>query len=406
MSSKRLYWENPYQRCFTAQVVRRVERDGRIALVLDATCFYPDSGGQPHDTGEINGVRVLEVLEQEDEILHVVEQDVALPFVTGAIDWGRRFDHMQQHCGQHILSAAFYRLLGAQTVSFHLGEEISTIDIDRPSLEVEAVNEVEDLANQVVMENRPVEACEYAPSALEGLSLRKPTQRTGPVRVVSIQGFDRSACGGTHPRATGEVGIIHVVRWEPHRGHTRVSFLCGRRALRDYRTKSRLCQLLASQQSVAIGELPEAIARLQAAEDAARRQIRQLQTRLLDLQAAALSAEAQVVGRWRVVRRFLKEAESGEMRQLAQKITQAPGFVVVLGVANPAPQICLACSEDVPLDMAALFRQLAAPHGGRGGGARRMAQGGGFTQEALWRMLEAADSIAHVLHESAEKGGL
>lgn len=403
MHSKRLYWADPYQRTFSARVVRRVDVGDHIALVLDATCFYPTSGGQPHDTGEICGARVLDVLEQGEEILHVLEKDVPCSEVTGTIDWGRRFDHMQQHCGQHILSAAFQQLMGAPTVSFHLGEQISTIDLDIPSLDGEAVNEVEDLANQVITENRPIEAREYTPAEAQRLPLRKPTQRTGPVRIVSIQGFDHSACGGTHPRTTGEVGLIHIVRWEPHRGHTRVSFLCGQRALWDYRSKSRLCQALASQQSVAVSELPDAIARLQAAEDAARRQAKRLQERLADLYAALLATEAHPMGPWQVVCRLLEESNSIEMRQVAQKITQAPGFITVLGVVDPSPQLCVACSNNVDLDMPTLFRQLAGPHGGRGGGSRSMAQGGGITREALVAILDAAIHTLRQATQSTEK---
>lgn len=390
--TERLFWLDPYQRRFEAQVVRRCCLDGRPAVVLDATCFYPTSGGQPHDTGQLDGVAVVDVVESGDEIIHVLAEELPKDArrVQGAIDWERRLDHMQQHAGQHILSAAFQRALGAQTVSFHLGPETSTIDLDRGELSQEELDQVEELANGVIMAGRPIQVAQYDETTIAAVPLRKPPQVEGLIRVVSVPGWDYSACGGTHPHNTGEVGLVHIERWESHQGQARVTFLCGLRALRDYRAKSRVARDLAARCSVAVDELPVALERLEAAAADARRQAMRLRTQLLQWQAPALAAEAQETGAWRLVCRLLEETDAAEMRQLAARLVEAPGMVVVLGVEQPSPQYCLARSADLGLDMAALARELAAPHGGRGGGRPHMAQGGGLSREGLAAMLQDA----------------
>jgi len=399
--TERLYWQDPYRQRFDARVVRRLELDGRPAVMLDATCFYPTSGGQPHDTGRLDNVAVLDVVEVDEEIVHVLEATLPQDQVQGAIDWERRFDHMQQHAGQHILSAAFQQLLGAATVSFHLGPEASTIDLDCRELAAQALDDVEELANRVIMEGRTIVVAQYDQETIRAVPLRKPPQVEGLVRVVAVPGFDYSACGGTHPRTCGEVGLVHIERWESRQGQARVTFLCGLRALRDYRRKSQIARGLAMRQSVALDELPAALERLETAADEARRQAARLRTQLLELQAPALAAEANQVGAWRVVCRLLDETDAAEMRQLATQIVQAPGMVVALGVDSPSPQFCLARSADVDLDMAALAAELISPYGGRGGGRPHMAQGGGLSREGLVAMLqdvqgrlEAADGTA------------
>ncbi len=388
--TERLFWLDPYQRCFEARVLRRTVVDGHPAVVLDATCFYPTSGGQPHDTGRLNDIAVLDVIESGPEILHVLAQELHEDAVRGVVDWERRWDHMQQHAGQHILSAAFERALGAQTLSFHLGPEASSIDLDLPTLSPEALDEVEDLANQVIMEGRPIEVAQYDETAIAAVPLRKPPQVKGLIRVVSVSGWDNSACGGTHPCKASEVGLVHVERWESHRGGSRVTFLCGLRALRDYRHKSRLVRALAACSSVAVDELPTAWERLEEAVAEAQREAARLRAQLLAWQAPALAAEAEQVGPWRLVCRLLPESDSGEMRQLATQLAQGPGMLIALGVQRPAPQFCLARSADVDLDMVALAAELAAPYGGRGGGRPHLAQGGGLSEEGLSLILQDA----------------
>ena len=260
--TRRLYYENAYRAEFEATLLQVTEYEGKPAVLLDATCFYPTSGGQPHDLGTLNGVQIVDVVEAGEDILHLLATPLAPGPVRGIIDWNRRFDHMQQHSGQHILSQAFERELQADTVSFHLGNASSTIDVTLGSLDWDLAARIEELTNRIVFEDRPVTVREYSAAEVGALALRKAPIDKGIIRVVTVQDFDVCACGGTHVRATGEVGCIHIRGWERRRGQVRVEFLCGWRALHDYRTENVTCQDLANRFSVGIGELPLAFSRL------------------------------------------------------------------------------------------------------------------------------------------------
>ena len=400
----RLFWRDAYQTEFRAHVLRHISHAGRPALVLDETCFYPTSGGQPHDTGSLNQVSVLDVIETEDAIVHVLDAPLDTEAVLGRIDWPRRQDHMQQHAGQHILSAAFERLVGAGTLSFHLGASESTIDIDCVSLEFEQAAMVEEYANQIVTDNVPICTRQYTTQELIGIPLRKPPKVDGLVRVVSIGEIDYSACGGTHPDSAGQVGLIHIDRWERRRGAVRVTFTCGNRALHDYRIKSRICRKLAQQASVSIDELPDAMDRLSTALDESHCQARALRAQLLDLQADALRNAAECVGKVRVIARVLEQSEPAELRILAQRLCEKPNMVAILGASEPSAQFCLARSQDVPFDMNTVLQASAVRYGGRGGGQPNLVQGGGLPAQDLQSMVADALRYLHDEQESATEG--
>ncbi|MGQ9595550.1 MAG: alanyl-tRNA editing protein, partial [Anaerolineae bacterium] len=307
----RLYYEDPYLTEFSARVVDRRTWDGRPALVLDRTAFYPTSGGQPHDTGRLNRARVVGVEEDpEGRVVHILDVPVEEDEVRGQVDWARRFDHMQQHTGQHILSQACWQVLRAETVGFHLGDETSTIDLDVAGLDFGALEQAEALANEIVFQDRPVRAAFFSEEEAATLPLRKPPAVHGAIRVVQVEGFDCSACGGTHVRRTGEVGPIAIVRVE-HRGQeSRVHFVCGHRAARDHRQRVHITSTLMSALTVGLGDLPEAVARLQEDLRAARKEARDLRERVLDDETEALLAAASRWGQWRVVRHLLPEGEA------------------------------------------------------------------------------------------------
>lgn len=391
VTTTRLYYSDAYRARFEATVVEALEHEGRPAARLDATAFYPASGGQPNDLGTLNGVAVVDVVEQDGDILHLLAAPIEPGPVRGEVDWARRSDHMQQHTGQHILSQAFERVLGAETVSFHLGSEASTIDLSLVApLARDAVARVEEAANAVVLANTPVTAREYDRQALRRVALRRVPEVEGPVRVVHIGDYDACACGGTHVRAAGEVGVIHVSRWERRRDLARVEFLCGWRALRDYRLQGAIVQDLAARFSAGVAELPDAVARLAESDAEARRQVGALQRRLLDLELAWLRGEGERVGAWRLIAAVLDGLDAPGMRYLAQHLIEAPGVVALLAVSDPAPQLCFARSQDVALDVSRLLRESAGEFGGRGGGQPHMAQGGGVAEESLLRVLAAA----------------
>lgn len=382
--TERLYYTDSYQTRFTAQVVERLTWDGHPAVVLDRTAFYPTSGGQPSDRGRLGGINVLgaEMRESDGAIVHILEAPLSEDEVTGEIDWPRRFDHMQQHTGQHLLSAACEQLLDADTVSFHLGAEVSTIDLNVPRLAREALEAVEERVNRVIWENRPVRACFVRPEEVAALPLRRPPQVEGPIRLVEVAGdeegrpFDLNPCGGTHVARTGEIGLLKVLRLDYRGQETRVEFVCGGRALRDYRLKNETVLSLAAALTVGYRELPEAVGRLQEEARAARREARSLRERLVEVEAARLTETAVSVGPLRVAWAVEENWDPADLRALAQKVAAHPDTVaLVASVGGERVHLCVACAEGVPADATALLRAVAEPLGGKGGGQARFAQG-------------------------------
>ena len=384
MMTDRLYYANSYLTHFTARVVERLTWDGHPAVVLDRTAFYPTSGGQPSDRGHLCGVPVLgaEVREPDGAIVHILAAPLPDDEVTGEIDWPRRFDHMQQHTGQHLLSAACEQLLDAETVSFHLGAEVSTIDLNVPRLSRQALEEVEERVNRVIWEDRPVRAYFVRPEDVATLPLRRTPQVEGSIRLVEVAGeeggrpFDLNPCGGTHVARTGEIGLLKVLRLDYRGPETRVEFVCGGRALRDYRLKNGVLQNLAAMLTVGYWELPEAVGRLQEEAKAARREARSLRERLVEVEAARLAETAVSVGPLRVARAVEENWDPADLRVLAQKVAAYPGTVaLVASVGGERVHLCVACAEGVPADATALLRAIAEPLGGKGGGQARFAQG-------------------------------
>jgi alanyl-tRNA synthetase len=387
--SERLYYRDPYLSAFEATVVRSADADGRRGVVLDRTAFYPTSGGQPFDTGALGPARVIDVVEQDDgTIVHVVEGDLATGPVSGRIDWGRRFDHMQQHTGQHVLSAAFDRLFGVRTMSFHLGAVSATIDLAR-AVSGSEISQAEDLANQVVWEDRGVAIRFVDAEAAASLPLRKESARTGELRIIEVEGFDVSACGGTHVRRTGAIGIIVVSSWEKFRGGSRVEFRCGGRALRAYRVLRDSVAAATRLMSTGAEELPQGIERLQADNRDTRRLARDLQSRLARFEADSLAAAAEEVGRIKVVLQAPADYDINGLKILAQAVAERGGHAAVLCTSAPPLGLVIARASDVAIDASALVRQLTATFGGKGGGRPELAQGGGL-DAAPRDVLEAA----------------
>jgi alanyl-tRNA synthetase len=389
--TERLYYLDSYRLEFEARVVERVGVGAKPGVILESTYFYPTSGGQPHDEGSLNGVPVIDVFEREDKaIVHVLTMELKGGLVHGVIDWGRRFDHMQQHTGQHILSQAFLQLFRAETIGFHLGKEASTIDVDKAPLAASQLDRVEDLANEIVFADRPVKACLITETELAGLPLRKLPVVEKPIRIVEVEGFDYSPCGGTHCRRTGEIGLIKITKVERRGQETRIEFLCGSRALADYRAKNRTVNELANQFSVGAWELAEAVERLGEEVKVIRRELNAARNRLLDYEAAELLAEAEQHGDVRVVRKVFTDREGEEVRRLALRLMESEGSVALLGLAGEKAQLVFACSGDLPYDMNDLLKKACEIVGGGGGGRRRFAQGGGPDGSKVGEALEMA----------------
>jgi alanyl-tRNA synthetase len=373
----RLYYTDSMLREFDAEVVACDTSAAPPRVVLDRTAFYPTSGGQPFDTGTLDGIRVLDVIDDDDGVIrHVVERPLTVGArVRGAIDWPRRIDHMQQHTGQHVLSAAFDRLFAVRTTSFHLGAEAATIDLAREVTPAE-IARAEAEANRVVWENRPV-TVRFATGEEAGrLPLRKDPVKTGTLRLVDIADFDLSACGGTHVPQTGAIGVIAVAGWERFKGATRLTFVCGGRALASH-VRLRDAVVAATRAlSVSAADLAPAIERLQNDLKAAGRTVRRLQDEVAAGRARDLREQAETIGTHRVVIRSEPGWDAAALKALAAAIVSAPGVVAVLaGDGSPVPVVA-ARSADVDWDAGAFLKQATGALGGRGGGRPELAQGG------------------------------
>ncbi|MDP2318446.1 MAG: DHHA1 domain-containing protein [Acidobacteriota bacterium] len=378
--TNRLYYTEPYRAEFDATVVAVETIDGRAHVTLDQTAFYPTSGGQPFDTGTLGGAAVSDCIDREDgTIAHVSSAALTIgEVVQGAIDWHRRFDHMQQHTGQHVLSAAFDRLFGVRTESFHMGTGSATIDL-APAVTAVEVRKAEDEANRIVWEDRPVAIRFATPEEAAALPLRKESIRTGPLRLIDVEGFDLSACGGTHVARTGGIGVIAVGGWEKFRGGSRVEFLCGGRALNRFRLWRD--SLAATQKflSVAPDEMAAAVERMQAESKAQQRTLRGFQEKLAVHQARALLEKAAPAASQLVLVETLAGWDAQGMKAVAvAAAAEQPNAVVALFTTTIPALVVIARGSAASVDAGGMLNALVAQFGGKGGGTPDLAQGGGL----------------------------
>jgi alanyl-tRNA synthetase len=402
--TSRIYYTDPYCRRFEAVVTRAFDHEGRPAALLDRTAFYPTSGGQPFDTGRLlrageerrgperSTIDVIDTIDADDEVLHILSAPLAVgAAVSGQIDWTRRFDHMQQHTGQHVLSAAFDRLFENPTTSFHMGTEISTIDLAR-DMSWEQIARAEGEANRIIWEDREV-AIRFVSSDLlrdgskdPSLQLRKQSKRTGTVRLIEVKDFDLSACGGTHVARTGAIGAVVVSAAEKFKGGARITFACGGRALRMFRTLRDAVSGSVRALSVLPHDLPGAIERMQAETKDVRRTIKKFQESLAAHEAVRLAAP--------VVIEALEGWDAHGLKMIATEITVRTSAVVALFSTARPITVVIARSPDVALDANAAVRVLIERFGGRGGGKPDLAQGGGLTGDLTSMIAFARERLS------------
>lgn len=376
--TERLYYTDAEVLEFDARVTASGSTGGQPSVVLDRTAFYPTSGGQPFDTGTLGGEQVLDVIDEGEDIVHVLSAPLQPGLqVHGVIDAGRRRDHMQQHTGQHILSAAFARLFASPTVSFHLGADTCTIDLDRVVSAADVERAVDD-ANSVVWEDRLVVVRFASADEARAAGLRKESQRQGELRLIDVQGFDLSACGGTHVARTGAIGIIAVTGTEKVKGGLRVSFVCGRRALDQLRLLRDAVSGSLRALSVLPAELPEAIRRLQADSKALRKRAGELQTALAGQEAERLRALATAQEPAGMVAAVMDGWEATGLRAIASNLIARGPMRVVLASSEPPVSIVVAQSVPGGASAADVVARLTARFGGRGGGNAELAQAGGL----------------------------
>lgn len=375
--TERLYYHDSFLREFEARVISARQEGDRWRVILDRTAFYPTSGGQPHDTGSLGEVSVVEVLETDDhEIVHFTDRFLPSGPVKGRVDWERRFDHIQQHTGQHLLSAAFLELFQMPTVSFHLGRDVSTIDLAAPSVEPRHLEAAEKRTNEIIFNDLPVGMRFGTAEELAAAGIRKQVEREGVLRAIEIEGFDRQPCGGTHVSRTGQVGMILLRKLEKVKGNWRVEFVSGWRALRSARADSLVLSETARQLSCAPGEVADMVARALEERQSTHRARQRLTEELAEVQALMLLAtegRAGKMGKPAVMMRLLEESDPSYMRLLATKIVAQPLVRALLGTRSG--HIIFAQSEGLDGDMNALLRECLSAAGGKGGGSRDFAQG-------------------------------
>lgn len=400
MATLKLYHEDAYRTSFTARVLSCTQNGPAWDVELDQTCFYPTAGGQPNDLGHLGGQQVLDVREEDDgRIIHAVAAPLTGE-VAGEIVWERRLDHMEQHTGQHLLSGTFERLFDAETLSWHLGEERCTVDIEIDSLSPEQALQVEDACNTVIRKGLPIVTYIVDQERIPSIPLRKPPKVTENIRIVEIEGYDWSACAGTHVRNLGELNLLKVKSWEKHKKGVRVDFVVGGRARRDYQRLDTMTLSLSRSLSIAVDDLPRYIERSQEEVSSLRKLMKSFQEKVLEYEASELvSGHSQRIGNLRVVRNTFAGRPIEEVRLLAAKIAAHPGTVALFGTRGAIPQLVMHRSVDLRLDMGAIMRHVLPLIDGKGGGSPLQAQGGGSRPEQLEHALdEAMAKLAEAFH--------
>ena len=394
MGSK-LYYKDPYMTTFTT-TLKKLDQDqeGRVYAVLAETAFYPTGGGQPYDTGTLNDVKVIDVEEIDGEIRHYLSDEIQEggSEITGEVDWSRRFDHMQQHAGQHILTAAFVELFGFATVAFHLGKESLTIDLDVEQLTEEQAQAAEELANQIILENRPIETKWVTEGELAQYSLRKQLSVTENIRLVIIPDFDYNGCGGTHPRSTAEGGAITILDWEKQKKNTRVRFICGNRTRNQLHQKHKVLKELTELLNTPEQELAAAAKRLLENGKALEKRIDELNDSLLEYEAKDLLASAEESEKGLIISKVFQSRSIQEIQKLARAITALSSASLVFLINEAEEKLQFVCARgSVPnVSMKQVAAELLKLVNGKGGGNDLFAQGGG---EAL---LTGEQLLVHI----------
>lgn len=398
--TKRLYYDNAYCVAFQAKVINRFVLDNRQAVILDQTCFYPSSGGQPHDTGHINGAQVVDVYvrESDNAVVHILDGNAISDFSEGEIDWKRRFDHMQQHTGQHILSQAFVRIAKAPTLSFHLGADTATIDLPKDSLTPKLIEEVEILANEIVWDDRLIHSRYVGQEDIKEISLRKVPDLNGvQYRLIEIEDFDLCACGGTHVSRTGEVGIIKIVKFERRGDELRIEFHCGRRAFNDYKEKNEVLNNLSAEFTTSFKELESSVARLRDEAKASRNSLKRKTKKLIAFEVEEMLRNARAdEGALTVITKIFHDRDLEEIRMMANQIIRNSNCVAFFSLTGKRDQLVFASSEEIRIGMdQVLAHVLQKLEDGSGGGSAKFAQGSGMAAntQLLRQALEEAQEI-------------
>ena len=381
--TERLYYDNAYLTAFHAQVLEVRPKGEHFDVLLDRSAFYPTSGGQPFDTGMLGGAQVVDVNVEEGLVWHTVTSPLTVgETVHGRIDWPRRFDHMQQHAGDHMIAGALHRMMGGVTIGLHISEDVSTIDVAMPEgvtrISDEEIRRIELDVNEHIQRDVPIRCWFPSEEELAALPLRKKPTVSEHVRIVAIGDDEMVACGGTHPATAGQIGLVKILSVTPARGKMRVAFVAGQRALRDYFRCHEAAHRAAELLSAKVEGLADNVAALQEKLRLAEFELVRFKKEQLLAQAQQFIAEAEMLpDGTRLIARFV-DADAGLGKELASKLIENAGLIVLLGAKNNGTvSYVFGRSADGTVDMGALLRDAARPLGGKGGGRPDFAQGGG-----------------------------
>ena len=392
---EKLYYENPYQKEFTAEVINVIEKENKYHVELDKTYFYPEGGGQPSDTGYINSTAVTYVYEEDEKIYHVVEvKPLKIHKVKCSIDWDTRFDYMQQHLGQHILSACIADLFNGTTIGFHLGKDSASIDIDK-AMNSDEIKVAEKKANKIVLDNINVEVLYPTNSELKKLSLKKISVKAGEkIRIVKIADVDVNPCCGIHPRSTIEVQLIKITKVEKYKSGIRIEFMCGARAVSDYATKhdavEKMSKLLSCNNAAVLSE----VERLSGELNKALMEKRALKAEVAEYEVQNMLAEAGKIEDIKVLKCIYDNGDLKYANTLATKLVSSPKVIVLFGVkSEDKANLLFMCSKDLKIvSMDSLLKDAITLIDGKGGGSAFSAQGGGKNNNNLDSSLDYAYS--------------
>ncbi|WP_243523560.1 DHHA1 domain-containing protein [Bacillus pseudomycoides] len=378
--NQKIYYTDAYQQSFTAQIIKQdYDSEKKLYVTLTETAFYPTGGGQPHDTGILNEAAVTNVEEIDGEIRHFISSELHTKEVTGKINWQRRFDHMQQHTAQHILSAAFWDHFDIPTIGFHLGKETITIDLDTPELSIETANSALQIANQVVFENHPIHIRWMNLEEAKQLPLRKEPTLTDNIRVVIIENYDYNCCGGTHPKYTGEVGPIHIIGWERNKGGIRLTFVAGWRVLKLMERYQHIIKDVSKQLNSSENDIPNKVTQLLTSQKESEKELQTMNEKLLFVEANELLQQSKDVHAGTLISKVFKNQSMQEIAKLSAIITEKNEHSITYFVTENEEklQCVLACGKAVTANMNTILKNALPAIEGKGGGNPKSARGGG-----------------------------
>jgi alanyl-tRNA synthetase len=392
VSTRKLFFSQQDLIKFPAKIIRTFPHESYYAVILDQTAFYPTSGGQMHDTGTINDIEVVDVIEQDGEILHLLNSPLNIGAAECKINWKRRFDFMQQHTGFHILARSFLKVTCARTLSSHLGEQISTIDVDLQEISEEQIKAVEDLVHQIIFEDRKVKTYFSKPADVDKNNLRKELTERDDIRLVEIENFDVDPCGGTHVNSTGQVGLIKIIRWEKIRGYLRFEFYAGGRAIQDYHRKWQINSRLSNLLSTGEDEFVGAVEKLQTESKDLIRKNKKLTEQNIIYEARELVQQAQQQGK-NVIAILFENRQLDDIRYLAKQVIQFGDVWALFGLNDEKAHLIFARSDSYEYNLNELVKQVAHLIEGRGGGRPNFVEIGGPKKSSLEEALNSARVI-------------